>query len=287
MSFDIERVQKSERRVEKFLQRNPKRPSTAAIHRLRTNARRLETTLGTLSLDSKARLKRLLGELAVVRKRAGKVRDMDVLTADVLTIKQQGEQDCLVQLLEHLGAERKRFARKLRRRIDTRNPQMRQNLKRSARRLLKRLKAAGKHPVDAEAIQAAVAKSLSLSNGLMEPQRLSRKNLHDYRLRVKELRNVLMLSDHPDDSKFLVKLGEVKDAIGDWHDWETLITIARDVLQHGPSCKLLKHLQDTGDSKYERAVKLTEHLRQDYVHAKSSSKLSTPVVQAVSAIVKA
>jgi len=278
--------------VERFLQRNSKRPSTAAIHRLRTNARRLETTFGTLSLNSKARLKRLLDDLAVVRKRAGKVRDMDVLTADVLAIKQEGEQDCLVHLLEHLGAERKRFARKLRRRIDSSTPHMQENLKRSARRLLKRLKAAGKHPADSEAMHAAVAKTLSLSNGLMEPSRLSRNNLHDYRLKVKELRNVLMLSNQPDDSKFLVKLGEVKDAIGDWHDWETLIVIAKEVLQHGPSCKLLKHLQATSDSKYDRALKLTEHLRQNYVRAKDSrskgsSKLSTPVVRAVSAITKA
>src|SRR5262245_46590370 len=110
MSFDIKRVQKSEQRVERFLRRNAKSPSTAAIHRLRTNARRLETTFGTLSIHSNARLKRLLADLAVVRKRAGKVRDMDVLTADVMTIKHDDEQDCLVQLLEHLGAERKRFA---------------------------------------------------------------------------------------------------------------------------------------------------------------------------------
>jgi|KBSSwiStaDraftv2_1062776.scaffolds.fasta_scaffold169787_2 CHAD domain-containing protein len=289
MSFDLKRVQKSEQRVEKFLRRNSKTPSTAAIHRLRTNTRRLETTFGTLSLHSSAGLKRLLGDLAVVRKRAGKVRDMDVLTADVMNIQQDSEQDCLVQLLEHLGAERKRFARKLRRRIDAANPEFRHNLKRSAKRLLKRLKEADRHPADSAATHAAMARTLSLSSGLMEPVRLSRSNLHEYRLKVKELRNVLQLSAHPDDSTFLKKLDEVKDAIGDWHDWKRLTDIAKDVLQHGPSCELLKHLQKTSDSKFERALKLTEQLRHDYVRAKTprakrSSKLSVPVVKAVAAI---
>src|SRR4051794_40555388 len=101
MSFDVERIQKSARKIEKFLRKNSKRPSSAAIHDLRTNTRRLETTFTTLGLDSNRKAKRVLRDLAGVRKRAGKVRDMDVLTADALTIKHEGEQDCLVQLLEH------------------------------------------------------------------------------------------------------------------------------------------------------------------------------------------
>src|SRR2546430_8135357 len=106
MSFDIERIHKATRRVEKFLQKNPKRPSSDAIHNLRTSARSLETAFRTLGLDSKRKVKRLLRGLGDIRKRAGKVRDMDVLSADALTVKPDGEQDCLVQLLEYLGAER-------------------------------------------------------------------------------------------------------------------------------------------------------------------------------------
>src|SRR5262245_63511660 len=106
MSFDIERIQKSTRRVRKFLQKNSKRPSSDAIHNLRTSTRSLETTFTTLGFDSKRKVKRLMRDLGDVRKRAGKVRDMDVLTADALMVKQDGEKDCLVQLLEYLGAER-------------------------------------------------------------------------------------------------------------------------------------------------------------------------------------
>jgi len=59
------------------------------------------------------------------------------------------------------------------------------------------------------------------------------------------LRDVLQLSDRPGDREFLEKLGEVKDAIGEWHDWEELIAMATQLLDHGTSCKLIKHLKDT------------------------------------------
>ena len=63
--------------------------------------------------------------------------------------------------------------------------------------------------------------------GLKRPVRLNRNNLHPYRLKVKELRNVLQLSNRADDIEFVEKLGQVKDAIGDWHDWEELVRIPR------------------------------------------------------------
>src|SRR6185369_1892035 len=100
MSFDISRIHKSSRRVLKFLRKNSKRPSSNAVHNLRTSIRNLEATFSTVGLDSKRGVRRLLRELRDVRKGAGKVRDMDVLTGNALTLKQDGEQDCLVQLLE-------------------------------------------------------------------------------------------------------------------------------------------------------------------------------------------
>src|SRR5688572_9949968 len=132
MPFDIARIHKSERRVMKFLRRNSRRPSSEAVHDLRTSARSLETTFSTLGLDGKKSVKRLLRSLGDVRRRAGKVRDMDVLTAHALAIKERREQDCHVQLLEYLGAERRKYARKLRAEIDRTDPRLRRDLKQNA-----------------------------------------------------------------------------------------------------------------------------------------------------------
>jgi hypothetical protein len=55
-------------------------------------------------------------------------------------------------------------------------------------------------------------------------------------LKVKELRYVLQLSEDAQKQQLVNKLGAVKDAIGEWHDWEELIAIAANALSHGARC---------------------------------------------------
>jgi CHAD domain-containing protein len=237
-------------------------------------------------------VKRLLRDLGDVRSRAGRVRDMDVLTAHALTVKQPGEQDCLVQLIEYLGAERRQYARKLRSEIQETGPQLRRRLDRNLKRVEKALKKAEDNPADSDAIPVTLAKAIKLSSELNKPPRLARSTLHAYRLKVKELRNVLQLSDHTADQEFLRKLAEVKDGIGEWHDWEELKTIATRQLAHGSSCKLIKHLKKTADSKYKLALALANQLRSDYLRPRKlghgtntkGAEVSPAIVEATSAI---
>src|SRR2546429_285076 len=112
MPVDVKRIEKPVRKLRKLLKNTPKRPTPDEIHSLRTNTRRLEATIGALGLNSKGNERKLLRELAPIRRRAGKIRDMDVLTADVADVRLDGERDCQVQVLEHLGAQRDRHARK-------------------------------------------------------------------------------------------------------------------------------------------------------------------------------
>ena len=280
MSFDIERLQKSRRRVTRFFRKNSRRPGSDAIHKLRTSTRSLETTFETLGLDSQAKVKRLLQDLGEVRKCTGKIRDMDVLTADALTIKQDGEQDCLVQLLEYLGAKRDRCARKLRRVIKAAPSQLRRSLQRNSKRVERVLEEAQDNPFDSDAARVTMARSIQLSSDLNRPVRLNRSNLHPYRLKVKELLNVLQLSDQTGDLAFLKNLAEVKDAIGDWHDWEELIAIATKLLDHGASCGLIRHMKDVSNSKYERAVFLIKELRSNYLEAKGTKHAPSAAARA-------
>jgi CHAD domain-containing protein len=293
MAFDIERIHKAARRVRNFLKKNSRRPSADAVHHLRTSTRSLETTLTTLGLDSKKRVARLLRDLGKVRRRAGKVRDMDVLTANAMSAKPHGEKACRVLLLEHLGAERRNYDGKLRRVIEKTGPHLRRDLKKTATRLEKLLRQADSHAADSDAAPVAMAKSIKLATDLQRPARLGRTNLHPYRLKVKELRNVLLLSDQGDDQEFVQQLEGVKDAIGEWHDWEELVAIATKTLDHGPSCALIKELKTSCDEKYESALSLTEHLRSHYLairvpkrkgHRARKAAISTTVLRAASTI---
>src|SRR5207302_4249891 len=94
-----------------------------------------------------------------------------------------------------------------------------------------------------DASAKATASALRLESELAAVPRLGRNNLHPYRLQVKELHNILKLDEGADSQEFTETLGKVKDAIGEWHDWEVLSAIAQDVQNHSPRCKLLAELK--------------------------------------------
>src|SRR5437879_3214065 len=230
MSLDPNRIQKTVRKLRKLVKKSPKRPTPDQVHDLRTHARRFEATADALHLDSRRNERRLLLILSRLRKRAGKVRDMDVHTDHASDLHATQDQDCLIQLLEHLGSARYRQAKKLSREMRENGPTLRRRLQRTAARLKKLMpdhaKNGGggkKNNREVELASEAAATALKLAAELENPPALNKNNLHPYRIKIKELRNILQLADHPGDKKFLDALGEVKDAIGEWHDWEELI----------------------------------------------------------------
>jgi CHAD domain-containing protein len=101
-----------------------------------------------------------------------------------------------------------------------------------------------------------MGRAIELSSELRSPVHLDKSNLHPYRLKVKELRYVLQLSEDAQKQQFVNKLGAVKDAIGEWHDCEELIAIATNALSHGARCNLLSTLKATSENNFERALAL-------------------------------
>src|SRR5262245_29882922 len=137
MALDADHIRQSTKKLRKLLKALPNQPGPEQVHHLRTHVRRLEAGLEALGIDSRHNERRLLRTLARLRKCAGKIRDRDVLTGHASTVHLAGEQDCLVQLLEHLGAERYRYARKMREVNQKQAPELRRRLERTANRLEK------------------------------------------------------------------------------------------------------------------------------------------------------
>ena len=88
-------------------------------------------------------------------------------------------------------------------------------------------------------------------------------NLHIFRIRIKELRYMLQLSPQA-DGKLMVALGEVKDSIGDWHDWVELLKIAQKVLDPREDREVLKDIESIGTEKLQRAMTMANQLRERY-----------------------
>jgi len=264
MSLHPAKLQKPLRKLRKMLNKIPRKPAPEQVHDLRTLIRRIEAMFRAPMIESKRNQKRLLKALKPVRKKTGKVRDMDVLTGFASKLRPDGDEECLVELLEYLGAERYKQARKLHRVVQWNRKAIASRLKRSSEYIEKVLAHSQQHseketewPIDAMSL------ALQLSNELASWPRLDAGNFHPFRLKVKELRYALQLAKNP-DADLIESLGEVKDAIGEWHDWEELTGIAGKVLDHGPGRNLIRMIRSTAKEKFDHALSITNRMRQKY-----------------------
>ena len=283
MALDLNRTEKPLRKLRKLLKKMPAEPGADDIHDFRTSSRRIEATLQALSVIPKNDRLRILRDISPLRKRAGKVRDMDVLTNYLSSVShQQKEKECTVQLFEHLGAQRQKYAKK----FDSARQQyasgLDQRLKRTAKKLQVMLPSNGRRHPDGNLVCAEVtASALKLLADLAQHARLGKTNLHPYRLQVKELRNLLQMAEDSDQQEFVRSLDEVKDAIGEWHDWEELAAIAREVLDHGTKCQLRRELRRIADTKYKNALALAETMRKKFLRMRerSNNRVSHPRIR--------
>lgn len=292
MALNEKRLEKSIKKLRKILKKRSTLLDPEDVHDLRTRSRRIESSIQATQLSTKHNERALLRNLRRIRKKAGKVRDMDVLTSHVLKLRVKGEEDCLTRLAEHLGNQRYKHAEKLRRIIKRYGEKTRRRLKRTRRRFEREIDAAS---ANGQSLKSAAAISaLQRSSDLASPLVLNRGNLHPYRIKLKELRYLLQAGEGEGNRKFVASLGETKDAIGEWHDWEELIAIAHDVLDHQPHCVLIDELKRISRDKYESALSTTNTLRAGYLKPQSKPaqakqrvykhETTQPALKAVSSI---
>ena len=278
MALDRKQLLKPVKKLRKLVSKLDGEPAPEKVHDLRTNTRRFEAAFEALSLDTLGARKSILKNLRRCRKRAGKVRDLDVLTSYAATVRLKGEEECSVRLLEHLGAQRRKYAKKLYAEVRRRRSVVRNDLKSMPPLLNKLTRPTPDGSGPGAAGSSAAANAVALAVRLAEPRRLNRGNLHPYRLKVKQLQNILrMTPSHT--SRFVDDLGRVKDAIGAWHDWEELVSIGQMTLNHGRQCELVAELKRIAGRKYEDALALACVLRKDYL--RSSLQKNHPSTRAI------
>jgi CHAD domain-containing protein len=259
VALDFNEVGKPFNKLRKLLKKFPKQPSAKQVHDIRTRTRGVEAALAAVSLDGREQGQRLLGAITPVRKRAGKVRDMDVLTGFASTLTTQEDNECIVQLLEHLGQKRFNRARKLYKTVRRNRNQAVRSLKRCSSSIEKRLD--GKKKRSSWEVDAA-ATALHLSGELTAWPKLTANNLHSFRLKVKELRNVIKLSKK--NVELVKELGQVQDAIGEWHDWTELASFAAEILDHSQGCEIQQQIRAEAKKRFEKALQLANRLREQY-----------------------
>ena len=270
MKLQADRVEKPLRKLRKQVNGFGSNPRPDEVHSLRTQTRRLEATVAALAIEREKEPRRLLRLVTPVRKAAGKVRDMDVLIGHVLTLSCERGSASVVRLLEDLASLRVKSARKLERVVSRHTGEIRKRLKLSSKLMRKRLKD-GSAAVDGDAAPQILITELSHWPGLDEG------NLHLFRIRIKELRYMVQLNPQADE-KLLQALGDVKEEIGEWHDWVELSNIAGKVLDPRSDGDLLKRIAKTAEEKLQIALAGANRLRERYFSIPDGRKASKKIL---------
>ena len=99
--------------LERDLVKLASKPQAKTVHRFRTGTRRLQILLSELSPKLDRSDKKLLKQLGRIRKRAGKVRDLDMQAAALRSLKVPREPRRKSQLVSHLIELRSQQEKKL------------------------------------------------------------------------------------------------------------------------------------------------------------------------------
>jgi CHAD domain-containing protein len=192
-------------RMSRYVGRLAKDAKPENVHRFRTNSRRLEALVDELAPEN-GNSKKLLKQLSKLRKRAGKVRDLDVQIAFLKELKIPDRQNHRAQLLDMLVEEQARRSKKLTKKFDV------EKVKRLRKRLRKTEAAVTVDGID--------PLKLALSR-LPKPSATpaTQKMLHAARIAAKRARYLAELAaDSPDAKIFVAELKKAQDEIGHWHD---------------------------------------------------------------------
>lgn len=244
-----------------LLQKLPDHSGKISVHRLRTTVRRLEARLGKCPPKIARALKSL-------RKRAGKIRDLDVhcgLLKPTLLPRTQANREALSQLRHILAQKRDRHLKSLHNVVAEAAPLLIEKLP-----LLAEKASATISGVDEPGTRVERARRRYLQWTRSVPDDPER--LHRLRINTKKLRYSLeSLADSTDATELVAKFKQVQDAIGSWHDWTTLSQLAERKLDSHESEPLRAVLHARSEREYSKARRTATIVRDQLTDSLTAS----------------
>ena len=249
MPVDQESKRLAFARLVRNLSKLSSHPEPESVHRARTCSRRVESLLA-LAPKHDGNTKKLLKSLRRLRKKAGRVRDLDVQIAALQGLRISQAPAGKSQLLYELVQDRARGLGKLEKSFDK---ETRSELRKRVRRAEKELSI----PADIDPVAEALRLFSEVgSNG----GALSEKKLHQYRIAGKRARYLAELAGKNEQAQTVVdQLKRMQDVIGDWHDWLELSARAEKLQKDDQNSPLVIALRNINRAKFRKAVQaLTE-----------------------------
>jgi CHAD domain-containing protein len=265
MQLELHQVKKPIRDLRRSLRDLPANPPKGAVHNLRTRSRRLEAIGAALLPRNSESAHQLLKAIKPLRRSAGEVRDMDVLEAKVRSLLRQTHDPSFQRLLAHLKMARAESAHEL---VD-KLARDRRNVRHCLKRLSKDIEshACDLHP-DPNSVRQIVRE-------LRAWPRLSARNLHAFRIRIKELCYLLPMMAGA-NAEVIKTLEGAKTRIGSWHDWEELHRIAKDTLDPSGDRDAMTRIAEIERTKLKLAMNAAQSLRSNFLGPRSSVEFIEP-----------
>ena len=228
-----------------------------SVHRLRTTIRRIESLVCYANPRIGKKEERTLEKMSDLRKRAGKVRDLDIQT-DLLGTLGNGstakDRKTLAQLMEKKrNQQAQRLESAIRKLHDT--------------KFFGRLDGVAEQagvPQDSRnrplaPLEEAKMQLMEMANRFELGQALGQSmkpgRLHEARVALKRIRYLAELAAESTEQKdFMRELKSTQDAIGDWHDWQELTKRAEKRFSDRASCALLREARTVLSARHSDAI---------------------------------
>jgi CHAD domain-containing protein len=245
MSIAPERSQLVFQKTERDLRRLCGDQHAESVHSYRTTTRRLQVLLEDLIPERDRNQKKLLKMIGRIRKRAGKVRDLDVQLSALRSLKIPQEPRRKTQLVQGLLELRAKHEKKLCKTLT----------KEKIREIRKRLRRASKGVnVETNRNPLTIAQEM-LGRVPRQSEPLTETVLHQYRMVVKRARYAAeFASKSAEGTRFIAELKRLQDAVGNWHDWLTLAQSAAVRLGDINQSSLVAAIHNVTGAKFRHAV---------------------------------
>jgi CHAD domain-containing protein len=236
--------------LSKFLSKLADKATEKGVHRLRTSIRRLETLVSYAQPKLGKKQEKALEELGGLRKRAGRVRDLDIQIG--LLAQSLGNGSAAADRRALLDALRKKRARQASRLTSAVNNLDESKFVARLGRILEKAVSTGS---DSGPLPAAQKELNELATQFSSRQALKPAGLHALRIKLKLLRYRAELAPRtPEQKQFVERLKTVQDVIGEWHDWEMLTESGEKQFGDRMSCALLVEIRSLFAAKYAAAT---------------------------------
>jgi CHAD domain-containing protein len=268
MAIDQQHRRRIFQNLDRELGKLARHPEAEHVHKFRTYTRRVETFLENLGLQQSGNDKKLSKLLGRLRKKAGKIRGLDVQTATLDNLKISSHHGHKAQLLREMRHERESRQKKLVKSLD----------REAVAELRKRLRRTAAEAQISLTVEPLAMAKLLLAELDKDRAPLTEKRMHQYRLLGKRVRYLAEFAGkNPEAMQFIKEMKRMQDVIGDWHDWLELTARAENLFGRAHDSSLVAVLQNLTRAKFRQAVRVLSEVRNAVREApKSAEKSAQP-----------